>query len=131
MTVNRFSLTVRAGGDGKPKKVSSSLFAIPSYHPALTTVVHVLRAETDASSALAVPEPLAPMQTDEGESIALTAREKEILRCLAQGMSTVTVSRKLAIAAVTVRNHVQKILQKLDVHSKLEAVVLAHHNKLI
>lgn len=129
--VNRFSLTVRAGGDGKPKKVSSSLIAIPSYHPALTTVVHVLRAETDKSPAPAAPEPLAPLQTGEGESVALTAREKEILRCLAEGLSTVAVSKKLAIAAVTVRNHVQKILQKLDVHSKLEAVVLAHRNKLI
>jgi DNA-binding NarL/FixJ family response regulator len=65
------------------------------------------------------------------ETVTLTAREKEILRCLAQGMSTVAIATKLAIAAVTVRNHVQKILQKLDVHSKLQAVVLAHHNKLI
>jgi DNA-binding NarL/FixJ family response regulator len=32
---------------------------------------------------------------------------------------------------VTVRNHVQNILQKLGVHSKLEAVVLAHRNRLI
>jgi hypothetical protein len=34
-------------------------------------------------------------------------------------------------AAVTVRNHVQKILQKLDAHSKLQAVVLAHRHKLV
>ena len=128
--VNRFSLTVRTD-DGKPKTVSSSLFAIPSYHPALTTVVHVLRAETDAPPTLAEPEPLTPMKDGEGEAVALTPREKEILRCLAQGMSTVAVAMKLSIAAVTVRNHVQKILQKLDVHSKLEAVVLAHRHKLI
>ena len=128
--VNRFSLTVRAG-DGTPKRVSSSLFAIPSYHPALTTVVHVIRAETAASPATAEPEPLAPLKTGEGEAVALTPREKEILRCLGQGMSTLAVAKKLAIAPVTVRNHVQKILQKLDVHSKLEAVVLAHRHKLI
>jgi PAS domain-containing protein len=83
--VNRFSLTVRAGGDGNPKRVSSSLFAIPSYHPALTTVVHVLRAETDAPTAPAGPEPLTPLKTGEGEAVALTAREKEILRCLRRG----------------------------------------------
>ena len=70
-------------------------------------------------------------RSGEGESFALTARENEILRCLAEGMSTVAVSKKLAIAPVTVRNHVQKILEKLDVHSKLQAVVLAHRNKLI
>jgi DNA-binding CsgD family transcriptional regulator len=128
--VNRFSLTVRTG-DGKPKRVSSSLFAIPSYHPALTTVVHVLRPEAAAAPAAAEPEPLTPIKNGEGEAIALTPREKEILGCLAQGMSTAAVAKKLAIAAVTVRNHVQKILQKLDVHSKLEAVVLAHRHKLI
>jgi DNA-binding CsgD family transcriptional regulator len=131
--VNRFSLTVRAGGGGNPKRVSSSLFAIPSYHPALTTVVHVLRAETAAPPTPAEPgpEPLTPIKTGEGETVALTPREKEILRCLAQGMTTGAVAKTLAIAAVTVRNHVQKILQKLDVHSKLQAVVLAHRNKLI
>jgi DNA-binding NarL/FixJ family response regulator len=63
--------------------------------------------------------------------IALTSREKDILRCLAQGMSTPAVAKKLSIARVTVRNHVQNILQKLNVHSKLEAVVLAHRHQLI
>ena len=128
--VNPFTLTVRTG-DGKPKEVTCSLFAIPSYHPALTTVAHVLRSQTNALPAPARPEPLTPMTTGDGETVALTPREKEILRCLGQGMSTPAVARSLAIASVTVRNHVQKILQKLDVHSKLEAVVLAHRHKLI
>jgi PAS domain S-box-containing protein len=128
--VNRFTMTVKTG-DGKRKKVSSSLFSIPSYHPALTTVVHVLRPETAAMAAAGEPEPLTPIENAEGEVIALTAREKEILRCLAQGMSTPAVAKKLSIARVTVRNHVQNILQKLNVHSKLEAVVLAHKHQLI
>lgn len=128
--VNRFTLTVKTG-DGKPKKISSSLFSIPSYHPALTTVVHVLRPEESKSPAIAEPEPLTPLVNDDGESIALTSREKEILRCLAQGMSTPALAKKLSIARVTVRNHVQNILQKLNVHSKLEAVVLAHKHQLI
>jgi DNA-binding CsgD family transcriptional regulator len=128
--VNRFTLTVKAG-DGKSKRVSSSLFSIPSYHPALTTVVHVLRPETAAAPAAMEPEPLTPIENAEGEAVALTPREKEILRCLAQGMSTPALAKKLSIARVTVRNHVQNILQKLGVHSKLEAVVLAHKHQLI
>jgi PAS domain S-box-containing protein len=128
--VNRFSLTVKTG-DGKPKKVSSSIFSIPSYHPALTTVVHVLRPEKAAAAAAAEPEPLTPLENAEGEGIALTPREKEILGCLATGASTPAVAKKLSIAVVTVRNHVQNILQKLEVHSKLEAVVLAHKHQLI
>jgi DNA-binding CsgD family transcriptional regulator len=128
--VNRFTLTVKTG-DGKPKKVLSSLFSIPSYHPALTTVVHVLRPETTAAPAAKEPEPLTPIKNAEGQKVALTPREKEILRCLAQGMSTPVVAKKLSIATVTVRNHVQNILQKLEVHSKLEAVVVAHKHQLI
>jgi DNA-binding CsgD family transcriptional regulator len=128
--VNRFTLTVKTG-DGKPKKVSSSLFSIPSYHLALTTVVHVLRPETAEARPAREPEPLTPIENAEGEAVALTLREKEILRCLAQGMSTPALAKKLSIARVTVRNHVQNILQKLNVHSKLEAVVLAHKHHLI
>jgi len=132
--VRRFELKV-ATGSGKPRKVSSSLFAVPSYHPALTTVVHVLRPATDAPASVPAPEvpdePLTPMTNGEGETVALTAREKEILRSLAQGMTTQAIAKKFFIASVTVRNHIQNILQKLGVHSKLEAVVLAHKHQLI
>jgi PAS domain S-box-containing protein len=128
--VNRFPMTVKTG-DGKTRRVSTSLFSIPSYHPALTTVVHVIRPETDLPAAPQAPEPLLPLESSEGESVALTPREKEILSCFSQGMSTPAVAKKLTIANVTVRNHVQNILQKLDCHSKLEAVVLAHRHKLI
>ncbi len=131
--VHRFELTVKAG-DGKLRQFSTSLFAIPSYHPALTTVVHVLRPVTDASPAAApaiVSEPLTPLTNGDGETIALTPREKEVLRCLAQGLATPAISKKLFISAVTVRNHIQNVLQKLGVHSKLEAVVLAHKHQLI
>ena len=132
--VHRFELKVGTG-DGKAKVLSSSLFAIPSYHPALTTVVHVLRpvteATTTARSAEDSGEPLTPITNGEGETVALTTREKEILRSLAQGMPTPAISKRHGIAAVTVRNHIQNILQKLGVHSKLEAVVLAHKHQLI
>ncbi|HKD11197.1 MAG TPA: LuxR C-terminal-related transcriptional regulator, partial [Thermoanaerobaculia bacterium] len=132
--VRRFELKV-ATGNGKARLVSSSLFAVPSYHPALTTVVHVLRPVADAaasaSAAEAPAEPLTPMTNGEGETVALTPREKEILRSLAQGMPTQAISKKFFIASVTVRNHIQNILQKLGVHSKLEAVVLAHKHQLI
>ena len=71
------------------------------------------------------------MTTSEGQKIELTAREKEILRCLAEGLSTPAISERLFIAPVTVRNHVQNLLQKLDVHTKLAAVVFAYRNQLI
>jgi DNA-binding CsgD family transcriptional regulator len=136
--IQRFQLSVEAGGSGR-RWIEVSMFAIPSYHPALSTVVHVLREGKAKATALEHAlakaadgrEPLWPMTTKEGEPVDLTSREKEILRCLAEGMSTAAIGKKLFIAPVTVRNHIQNILHKLDVHTKLAAVVFAYQHELI
>jgi DNA-binding CsgD family transcriptional regulator len=125
--VHTFELEV--GGDGTRRRLATSLFAVPSYHPALTAVVHVLRPAAEKAEAdRTAPAPAAEPSVAEfrSEAAVLTSREKEVLGCLARGLSTAAVARGLCIANVTVRNHVQSILQKLDVHSKLEAVVAAH-----
>lgn len=131
--VRRFELDVPSG-DGGRRRLSTSMFAVPSYHPALTTLVHVLRPAERPSNAPAPSagerEPLAPLAAP-GETVALTPREKEILGCLASGQTTVSIAKSLSIARVTVRNHVQSILQKLNVHSKLEAVVTARRGGLL
>lgn len=136
--VQSFPLSIEVGKSGR-KWFTVSLFAIPSYHPALSTVVHVLREEKKKPSGLErqlagesdAREPLWPMTTAEGQAIELTTREKEILRCLSQGMSTAAIGKRLFIAPVTVRNHTQSILHKLDVHTKLAAVVFAYRHNLI
>jgi len=138
--VNKFPLSFQVGGASR-SWFTISMFAIPSYHPALSTVVHVIRPsengpETPLERSLSKEsasqaEPLWPMTTDEGEPVDLTGREKEILRCLAEGLSTPAIAKKLFIAPVTVRNHVQSILHKLDVHTKLAAVVFAYRHNLI
>jgi DNA-binding CsgD family transcriptional regulator len=136
--VKRFQLSVETLKQGR-KSVEVSLFAIPSYHPALSTVVHVLREGRQKTSALERElareadsrDPLWPMTTKEGAPVDLTAREKEILRCLGEGLSTPAIGKKLFIAPVTVRNHIQAILHKLDVHTKLAAVVFAYQHELI
>jgi DNA-binding NarL/FixJ family response regulator len=58
-----------------------------------------------------------------GES--LTAREREVLRHLAQGQSNEDIAKELYVSLHTVRNHVQNILTKLNAHSKLSAVAIA------
>lgn len=60
----------------------------------------------------------------------LTRREKEVLRCLSEGMSTAAIAERLVISRATVRNHVQHILSKLRVHSKLAAVAEARRKNL-
>jgi len=136
--VKRFRLSVE-GPRGGRRWIEVSLFAIPSYHPALSTVVHVLREgkqkETPLEQALAqeaqVREPLWPMMTNDGKPVDLTNREKEILRSMAEGLSTTAIAKRLFISPVTVRNHIQNILHKLNVHTKLAAVVFAYQHELI
>ncbi len=55
----------------------------------------------------------------------LTAREREVLTLLTQGATTRAVAAELEITPNTARNHIQRILYKLNVHSRLEAVVVA------
>ncbi len=56
-------------------------------------------------------------------SFALTSREREVLALLAEGRTTRQVSGELHITYATARNHVQSILEKLGVHSRMEAVL--------
>ncbi len=55
----------------------------------------------------------------------LTPREVEVLDLLVDGASTQAIAERLYMSTNTVRNHVQKILTKLGVHSRLEAVSTA------
>ena len=54
----------------------------------------------------------------------LTTREREVLRLVADGTGTQDIAEQLSVSLATVRNHVQHILDKLGVHTKLEAAVL-------
>ncbi len=55
----------------------------------------------------------------------LTRREKEVLACIARGLQNKEIAVDLQISLATTRNHVHAILEKLEVHSKLEALALA------
>jgi PAS domain S-box-containing protein len=63
--------------------------------------------------------------------IELSAREIEILRSLAKGVTTKGIANELHISPSTVNNHVQHILQKLDAHTRLQAIRRAENARLI
>jgi DNA-binding NarL/FixJ family response regulator len=65
------------------------------------------------------------------QSETLTARETEVLRRLADGLTTEQIAADLYVSVNTVRNHVNNIIRKLNVHSRLEAVSYAIRNGLI
>jgi DNA-binding NarL/FixJ family response regulator len=58
-------------------------------------------------------------------TLRLTLREREVLRLLAAGLSTPRIGKELQIAHNTARAHVQRVIEKLGAHSKLEAVAFA------
>lgn len=61
----------------------------------------------------------------------LTPRELEILNLLVEGFSNNAVAKKLYISVQTVRNHIRNIYNKLQVHSKSQAVVMAIREGLV
>jgi two-component system NarL family response regulator len=52
----------------------------------------------------------------------LTGREEEVLRLVAQGLSNRQIGERLGLRPQTVKNHVRRVFEKLDVHSRLELV---------
>jgi DNA-binding response OmpR family regulator len=62
---------------------------------------------------------------------ALTARELEVLSLLAAGVRPDQIAAALVISPKTVRTHIERILGKLDVHSRAEAVALAYRERLV
>jgi len=61
----------------------------------------------------------------------LTDRERQVLQLLAEGMSGVQIAAQLSISPNTVRTHVQSILTKLQVHSRLEAAAFSVRHGLV
>jgi two-component system nitrate/nitrite response regulator NarL len=115
--------TFEAGFHGLVTKTSS-----------MTQLVDVLRAVGAGSRV--IPE-IGGWEENLGEaqsgrvSEPLTNREWEVLRLLGQGVATREIARRLHIAPHTVRSHVQRVMSKLGVHSRLEAVALARRTGLL
>jgi DNA-binding NarL/FixJ family response regulator len=61
----------------------------------------------------------------------LTDREMEVLRLVARGLGNREIARELFISENTVKNHIRNILEKLQLHSRMEAVVYAVREKLL
>jgi two-component system NarL family response regulator len=61
----------------------------------------------------------------------LTERELEVLKLVAKGMNNRDIGAELFISENTVKNHVRNILEKLHLHSRMEAVVYAVREKLL
>ncbi len=135
--LRRFSMRVRTA-TGQPRNLSVSAFLFDATDPSLGVIVHVLMEEGATFSdlehrlhRLSADAPVAPFGGWPRTMEDLTAREREVLSCLARGMSTGAIAADLCIAEVTVRNHVRNLLQKLGVHTKFAAVAYAYQNDIV
>jgi DNA-binding NarL/FixJ family response regulator len=61
----------------------------------------------------------------------LTPRELEVLRLVARGLSNTQIAQQLVLGDATVKTHVARIFQKLDLHDRAQAVVLAYESGLV
>jgi len=131
-TVPAYDLETR-DRSGRSRWLNLSTLAVPDSQRRLHMTIHFFRDITSSRSLESKIQALlghAPASTRPPPA-DLTRREVEILRLMAHGIGTGAIAEKLGITALTVRNHVQHILNKLEVHSRLEAVAFAWEHGLL
>jgi DNA-binding NarL/FixJ family response regulator len=119
---------LRAGASGFLLKVSSPEHLITAIRvvaggealldPAITTRV--------ISAFAGRPGPAPPRELDE-----LTPRETDVLRLLARGLSNAEIAAQLTVGEATVKTHVARVLMKLNLRDRVQAVVYAYESGLV
>ncbi len=138
-SVRDFRLTIQAR-DGREVTVELSVLQLVVAPPDHYYLAHVLKLVERTGRVPAPPDvetqpPRSSLEiVRESTDVRvrrLTTREVEVLGMLAAGRTTPEISARLCISALTVRNHIQNILEKLEVHSKSEAIAFAFQKRLI
>jgi DNA-binding CsgD family transcriptional regulator len=130
-----FEMKVATAGPER-RSVGVTILKVPGARPDLFTVVHIVQpiaqegrlAELLTRLDARIPEAVGVLPADAQAAHTdppLTRRETEVLRHAAAGLQNKEVAQRLGLSVATVRNHIHNILDKLGVHSKLEAVSLA------
>lgn len=136
--VHKFNLTLRAK-DGRMVTAEAAVLQLRSVRMDEYWLAHILQPSredeprvTAEQPASAPPRPLhlVARESDDVRVRRLTTREVEVLGMLAAGRTTPEIAERLHISQLTARSHIQNILEKLEVHSKAEAVAFAFQKNL-
>jgi DNA-binding CsgD family transcriptional regulator len=138
-TVRHFDLRLQTK-DHRTILMDMSILNLAVKPPDHFLLVHVLRVSEKRDAAEHAPAedssppspPLVALHASpDARARKLTAREVEVIGMLAAGHTTPDIASRLHISTLTARNHIQNILEKLEVHSKTEAVAFAFQKRLI
>ena len=133
-TIQSFDMKTRSKS-GHPVWLNVSILRVPDTGPSGPVTVHLFRDVTATKELLTlVHERLtatAEREAGVDPNAVLSRRELEVLRLLAIGLNTRAAAERLNVSPATVRNHVQNLFAKLDVHSRLEAVAYASRHRLL
>jgi DNA-binding NarL/FixJ family response regulator len=120
--------SIQAGADGyltKDKAVDEVVNAVRAAHAGETLLPR------QVILGIAQRVAAARDRSDRQQVDPLTPRELEVLRALTAGLSSPEICSRMYIAPNTLRTHVQNIMGKLQVHSKLEAVAFGLRHRLV
>jgi DNA-binding NarL/FixJ family response regulator len=129
-------LILAADGDTDAMRQAVRLGAAGYVHKTwgIRKLVHALERVVDGAVVLDAPRATSTRSDlSEARRLAahLTARERECLALLVEGLDTPAMTLRLGISTTTVRSHVQALLNKLGVHSRLEAATFAVRYDLV
>ncbi len=136
--VHNFNLFT-AHKDGRRVWLNMSTMCVTDFEGRPTVVAHMFR-DIDRlqrasdligefmvrASEVSDPVPLPSRVKSQG---GLSARESEVLELLGDGLKSKEIAQALTISEATARNHIQSILNKLGVHSRLEAALYAREHR--
>jgi len=116
-------------------KVRMRTVALPESGPKLTTLLHLVDPDDDQrleslvkqlrATANGDAHSTAPSAVEAGRDNPLTTRKRQIVSLLSNGFQALNIAAKLDLSHATVRNHIQNILRKLEVHSQVEAIAVS------
>ena len=137
-SVRQFGLQLHAK-DGRLVAADVSIMHLAVRAPDHFVLLHTLTPreriavspETETPEAPPRPTLVSMRESQDVRAKKLTPREVEVLGMLAAGHPTPEIAERLHISTLTARNHVQNILEKLEVHSKAEAVAFAFQQRLL